>query len=153
MSTGDRTDGEEPDIAVRCLKLCREVIWNANDPDAPYTLRGVFHRIRPRAGYPSALDRSVSVHVEYDAGVGAYDVWLELVRLELDEEGEVADEVEETSFGPFVLTIDVERFVHGRMYVLRKFPLAGPGLYELRLRVSGVDSPLVTERLFAEELP
>ncbi len=146
------SDGDEPEIGARCLKVCREVIWNADDPDAPYTLRGVVQRFRPPPGYPAIYRRPVYLYVEYFGGSEECEIWFDLVRFVSDDDGEAVDEIELASFGPFVFNPDPGRFVQGRSYVVRSLPLPEPGVYELRLRIGGVGMPLITERLFAEDL-
>jgi hypothetical protein len=74
------------------------------------------------------------------------------VRFVTDDNGDAVDEIELAIFGPFVFTPDPGRFVQGRSYVVRSLPLPEPGVYELRLRVGGLGIPLITERLYAEEL-
>lgn len=151
MSNGDWTDGDEPDIGARCLKVCREVIWNGNDPDAPYTLRGVMQVFRPPSGFPAIYRRTVYLYVEYVGGSSELEVWFDLVRIISDEDGDEIDDVELASFGPFVLSPDPNRFVQGRSYAVRSLPLPESGVYELRLRVDGQVVPLITERLYAED--
>jgi hypothetical protein len=151
MSTGDWSESDEPEIGARCLKLCREVIWNANDPEAPYTLRGVIQSLRPRTGYPTYLAQPVHLYAEFFGEAGERDVWFDLVRLVFDADGDLADEVEETVFGPFSLNLTPNLFVQGRWYVLRRVPFPAAGLYEFRLRIAGVSAPLIAERVQLEE--
>ncbi len=150
MSTGDWSESEEPEIGARCLKLCREVIWNANDPEAPYTLRGVLRGFRPRSSFPAVTPQPVFVYAEYFGEAGEYDVWFDLVRLVMGDDGEMVDEADETTFGPYSLRLLPDLFAQGRSYVLRRVPFSEPGLYELRLRVGGVSQHLIAERLFVE---
>ena len=84
---------DEPEVAARCLKLCREVIWNPNDPRAPYTLRGVLYGFHPRAGFPFVYPHPLHLYAEFFGEAGAYDVWFDLVRLVTDEDGEIVDEI------------------------------------------------------------
>lgn len=127
------------------------MIWNANDPEAPYTLRGVIHSLCPRTGYPTYLDQPLHLYVEYYGEAGEQDVWFDLVRLVFDDDGDLTDEVEETVFGPFSLNLLPNRFVQGRCYVLRRVPFPSAGLYEFRMRVGGVAEPLITQRVQLED--
>ena len=142
-------NGDE--IGARCLKLCREVLWNGSDLQAPYSLRGAFLRLRPGSEFPAVVRHPLYVYVEYYGSAGEYDVWVDLVRLVVDNDGDVIDESEEASYGPYSLELLPDLFVQGRSYVLRMLPLSEPGVYELRLRVGGVDHHLISERFIVEE--
>lgn len=140
---------EEPDIAARCLMVCREVVYDAGRPDAPYSLVGLTTELRPRGHFPLVLDAPLDLYVEYFGPPDEYEVWVELVRLVYDEgNGVILDEVEVASYGPYVLTLKPDLFVQSRWYHLRKVPLNEPGLHEFRLRVAGVSEPLAVQRLF-----
>jgi hypothetical protein len=93
MSTADWSVNEEPEIGARCLKLCREVIWNANDPRAPYTLRGILYGFHPRAGFPFLYPHPLHLYAEFFGEAGEFDVRFDLVRFVSDEDGEIVDEV------------------------------------------------------------
>lgn len=140
----------EPNVSARRLTVCREVVWNAGDRLAPYTLRGVIYGFHPRAGFPFAHPRPLYLYAEFFGDAGGYDVWFDLVRLVPDDDGNIVDEEDEASFGPFVLELVPDEFVQGRAYVLRRVGFRQPGLYEFRLKVGGVGEPLAVERLYLE---
>lgn len=125
-------------------------MWNGSDLEAPYSLRGVVQRLRPRSGYPAVIPQPLYLYAEYYGESGELDVCVDLVRILMDDDGDVTDEVEEACYGPYSLTLHPGRFVQGRSYVLRALPLPEWGVYELRLRVAGVEAPLISERLHAE---
>ncbi len=110
----------EPEIGARHLILCREVLWNAGAPDAPYTLRNVVHRVRLASGYPGVAPGPFYLYAEYYGEQGEFDVWIDLVRMTTDEDGDEVDEVEETCNGPYTLALHPDRFVQvGRMCCIR----------------------------------
>ena len=150
MSTGGWSEQEEPDIAARHLLLCREVVWNSADTEAPYNLRGLMTSVAVRGDFPLVYHKPIHVLVQFFGSHGEYEVWIELVRLVQDERGEVLDETEAVVFGPFELNITEGFFIHGRAFFLKTVPFDAPGLFEFRVRVAGVYDVLVTERLFVE---
>ncbi len=150
MSTGEWQEHEEPEIGARHLLLCREVIWNAHDAEAPYTLRGMLAAIQPTGEFPLVWDQPMSVFAQFFGAPGEYEVWVELVRLVFDESGEIHDEVEQATYGPFVIALEGTYFLRGRALFLRRVPFSAPGIYEFRLRAAGVFAPLASERLSVE---
>lgn len=149
MSNGEWTDGDEPDIGARCLMVCREVQFDGSQPESPYSLIGLVSDLRPRGHFPLVLDIPLSLFAEIFGTPGEYEVWIDLVRLEYDEEeGLIGDGTDEVCYGPYVLNLMPDVFVHSRWYHLRKVPFQQPGLHEFRLRVAGVSEPLFIQRLF-----
>ena len=125
--------------------------WNGSDPEAPYVLSGALHSFCPPQGYPAVSGHPFHLYVAFIGEGEEQDVWFDLVRLIHDEDGDVVDELEETAFGPFTLNLLPNRFVQGRWYVLRHVTLPVPGLCEFRLRLGGVEEPLLSERIQLEE--
>jgi len=150
MSTGEWTEHEEPDIAARHLLLCREVVWNSGDPESRYSLIGLYTDIRPKGTFPLVWDRPLYTFVQFFGSLGEYEVWIEVVRLVQDDEGEFVDETEAVVFGPFEIAITKIAFLHGRSFPLKKVPFDAPGYFEFRVRVAGAYDVIIAERLFVE---
>lgn len=150
MSADGWSEQEEPDVAARHLLLCREVVWNAADPEGRYSLLGLLTDIRPKGTFPLVWDRPIYAFVQFFGAPGEYEVWIEVVRLIRDDYGEVLDETEAVAFGPFDLNITESRFIHGRSYPMRRVPFDAPGLFEFRVRLAGVYDVVVAERLLVE---
>ena len=144
-------DQSEPCLSARHLLICREVIYDGNNPVAPYTLRGMLTELRPFRAFPLVWNQPIYLFAQYFGEDGEFEVWFDLVQLVYDEADEVVDEVEEASYGPFMLHLAPGRFVHSRSYLLRRVPFTEPGVYEFRLRVAGVMEPLVSEHLLVED--
>jgi hypothetical protein len=140
----------EQDIGARHLLLCRDVVWNSADVEAPYNLIGLLTSLAPRGDFPFRLESPIYAFVQFFGHPGKYEVWIEMIHLNQDESGEVIDENDSLEFGPFELNINAQFFVHGRAFCLRKVPFDSPGLYEFRVRVAGVYDSLASERLFVE---
>lgn len=142
------TEGDEPEIGARCLTLCRRVEFDATHPDSPYSLHGLLSSFHIRTGFPGVWQEPIWLYVEFFGPVADHEVWFDLVRLVYDEEeGEVVDEVEEASYGPYVLTFLPDRFVHSRSFCVRRLPFMAAGLHEFRLRAAGVPEILFVQRL------
>ena len=150
MDTEAWSEQEEPDIAARHLLLCRDVTWNAADPEARYSLQGLLTSVAPGGVFPVVWKHPIHAFVQFSGSPGEYEVWIELVRLIQDEDGEVVDETEALSFGPFTLNLSGPNFVHGRSFFLRRVPFDAPGYFEFRVRVAGAYDVLVAEHLFVE---
>ena len=143
------TEGDEQEIGARCLTLCRRVEFDATHPDSPYSLCGILSVFHVRTGFPVVWREPVWWYVEFHGLPADHKVWFDIVRLVYDEEeSQIVDEVEEASYGPFVLTLLPEVFIHSRSYYLPKIPFNAPGLHEFRLRVAAVPDVLCSQRLF-----
>lgn len=150
MSTGDWSESEEPEIGARGLTLCRRVEFDASHPDAPYTLRGILSVFHVRGRLPGVWREPVWLYVEFFGEPGDREVWFDLVRLVYDEGGQLVDEIEETSYGPYALSLLPGLFVQGRSYFLPRVPFTEAGIHEFRLHVAGVSDVLVSQRFLVE---
>ncbi len=144
------TEPDEPDINARHLLLCREVVFDSNQPESPYTLRGMLTAIRMIKSFPSTTDEPVYLYVEYFGSAGYYEAWFDVEHLLYNGDGENDGEEPVGSYGPFDLKLFPEMFVHSRFYVLRRVPYPIAGIYEFRLRIAGIEEPLITQRLFVK---
>lgn len=144
-------DHSEPSLTARHLLICREVLYDGNNPVAPYTLCSMLTVLHPDRPFPILWSEPICLFAQYFGPEGEFEVWVDLVRLVYDEADEVVDEFEETSYGPFVLGMMPGRFIQSRFYLLRRVPFTEPGVYEFRLRVAGVTEPLATEHLLVED--
>jgi hypothetical protein len=124
MSTG----GTTPPV-VRHLLLCQYIVWDKDNPAAPYTLQGVVTALSWEPPGDGLLE-SLWVFAKASGDPGEYEVWLDLVPL--DDAGE--DAGEGTTFGPLVWSIPEGVYAHSRAWVLRNIPFPTPGVYEFRLR-------------------
>lgn len=148
MSTGDWSEGDEPEIGARGLTLCQRVEFHLGREDGPYTLHHVLTAFRPNGVFPLVLDLPLWLYTEYHGTPGEYEVWVDLVRLVYDPQtGEVLDEVEDTMYGPYKVNLPPDVFVHAKAYCLRKVPFTEPGLHEFRLRAAGAEEPLASLRV------
>ncbi len=143
------SEQDEPDIAARHLLLCREVVWNAGDAEGRYNLVGLLTELRPKGTFTLVWDLPIHAFVQFFGNPGRYDIWIEMVRLIQDDDGEVLDELEAVVFGPFEINLG-DRFVSGRNFPLVAVPFDRPGLYEFRVRVAGVYDVLAAERILVE---
>lgn len=48
----DEMDQSEPSLLARHLLICREVIYDGDNPHAPYTLRSMLTELRPFRAFP-----------------------------------------------------------------------------------------------------
>jgi len=126
------------------------VVWNSSDGEAPYNLRGLLTSIAVRGDFPLVYHRPIHTFVQFFGSLGEYEVWIEVVRLVQDDEGEFVDETEAVVFGPFEIAITKIAFLHGRSFPLKKVPFDAPGYFEFRVRVAGVYDVIIAERLFVE---
>jgi hypothetical protein len=116
---------------VRHLLLCQDVVYEFDNPAAPYSLQGVVTALGPEpgVGYPLRQDL-LWVFAQASGDPGEYELWIDLVPL--DDDGD--DAGEGTSFGPWVLIVHEGVYVESRAWRLRNIPFAGPRVYEFRLR-------------------
>jgi hypothetical protein len=92
----------------------------------------------------------VFLYTEFFGDAGEYEVWFDLIRFVMDRDGEIVDEIEDTCYGPYSMTMPSGVFVQGRSYPLRVLPFQAPGLHEFRLRVAGVFNVLAAVRFMVE---
>lgn len=147
----DWLEREEHEVGTRNLIICREARREGTDPDAPYTLYGVRSEFRPRYELPTSWAEPVWVYVEYFGEPGDYEVWFDLVRFEPGDPDDEAEEIEETSYGPYVLRLVGGPFVQGRSYCLRRLPLKATGVHELRLSITDAPGATIATRYLVKE--
>jgi len=150
MSTGDWQEQEEPNIEARSLTLSREVGFDPAFPYSPYILRGPLSLFRTSGPFPVIWQDPMFLYAEYFGDAGEYEVWFDLVRFVVDEDDEIADEFEDTCYGPFSMTMPPGVFIQGRSYPLRILPFQAAGLHEFRLRIAGVYNVLACVRFMVE---
>lgn len=138
----------EPHISARHLVVCREVVYDPLDAEAPYSLRGLLTALRPDDdyGYPWCLEL-VCLFAQLFGEPGRYVVRIELVRISEDgsDVGTAA-----TVYGPAPVWVRVGEFVEWAWFMLTYVPFPEPGLYEFRLVLDGYDGVLASERLCLE---
>ena len=150
MSAGEWQESEEPEIGARLLVLCREVRFDGATADSPYSLHGLLSVLRPDGEFPLVWHEPVYLYAEYFGDAGDYEVWFDLIRFVTDDTGEIADEIDEGCYGPFLVTLVPNAFINGRSYFLLKLPLQAAGVHEFQLRVAGVSEPLIAHRFLVK---
>lgn len=135
----------EPPIQARCLKVCREVIYDPHDEEAPYSLRAVISHLRPHddLGYPLCME-SLMVYVELFGEPGRHLTRVVVVLIDPSEE--VPDQVVAT-FDWKPARVRPGLFVDGAKFQLMQIPFDIPGLYEFRFMLDGYEDPLIAERI------
>ncbi len=154
MSTGEWQEHDEPEIGARLLVLCREVRFDGGQGDSPYSLDGLLSVLKPRGEFPQVWHEPVYLFVEFIGDAGEFEIWFDLIRYVVGEDGEIADEVDEGDegcYGPFELRLPPATFVQGRSYPLKKLPIPAPGVYEVQLRIAGKYDVLASTRFLVEE--
>lgn len=123
------SDGHSPPV-VRHLLLCQHIEYDANNPAAAYSLRGLVTALVPEPGdsFPLLLPE-LWVFFQSFGDPGGYQLWIDLVPV--DEDGEPRGE--ETTWGPHILLIHEGVYVESRGWKLLNLPFAAPGEYEVRL--------------------
>lgn len=106
--------------------LCREVGFDLAFSYSPYILRGPLSLFRPTGPFPLVWHEPAYLCAEFFGDAGEYEVWFDLVRFVVNDDGEVVDEVDETCYGPFAMTMPAGVFVQGRSYPLRVLPFQAP---------------------------
>jgi hypothetical protein len=138
----------DPPIAARHLLVCREVLFDPFDAEAPYSLRGVVTHLTPDAiGFPLCCE-VLWVYIELFGEPGRYVVRVELVALDEDG-GDLGPPVVVRDWTP--VRVRPEKFVEGVRLQLYQTVFPDPGLYEFRLVLDGFDQPLIVERFKLED--
>ena len=65
---------DEMEIGARNLMLCRQVTYDANDIEAPYSLRNVLTRIRRNAAPSSLIKQPIYLYAEFFGEIGEYEI-------------------------------------------------------------------------------
>ena len=139
---------DEPEIGARNFILCRGVTFDGSHSDAPYSLHDLLSTVRPNSSGVASRSKPIFAYVEFFGPSGDYEVWIDLLALEYDVDGE--DSIV-TTYGPFSMTLSGTKFIHGRCFCLRHVPFEWTGLHEFHIRLAGVYDPVASQSLYVEE--
>lgn len=140
-----------PNFGARNVTLCEQVEYDLENPDTPFTLRGVRSVFWVSTGFPAVWRETVWVYVEFFGNPGTYEFWVEVGLVEPTGTNPTKPDAMDLSFGPYRVRLMPGEFVNGKAYRLRSLKFPAPGLYELTVRAAGFPSPLTTHRIFVED--
>ncbi len=141
------TTDDEPSVFCRHLIICRSIWYDSTNPDQGYSLGRLVVSLEPLGEDNGPfIESRLFAFVQLFGVPSDYDVWMRLVRIELDEAGEEAT-VFVTDWGPWVWEITGLELVDSRGFELPRVPFGEPGLYEFQFWAEGLDQPIGWERV------